>query len=625
MNEFVTMEFETGTGLKHYYFEPADVFVFPVIDWHYRFQRPQQIATRLAMHGHRVFYLRTYFLKGNRPAIQPVRDDLPLFHLQLGLPAEKNLVTDQLDERSKSALLEQCQFLRETQQISKAICIVDLPFWGPLVLELQRRYGWKVIYNAMDQLGGFSNVTSHMLEPEAELVEKSDLVLATSHLLFEEKSRLNPNCLLVPNGTEFDHFNTQPERAPEELSRIQKPVIGYYGAMSDWLDTELIGRLASARPGWSFVLIGRVDSADVSGLRRMSNVHLVDEKPYELLPGYLHRFDVGIIPFKKSPLTEATNPVKLFEYLSAGKPVVATDLNELRHYRDYVRLASSAEEWLEAIERALEDAPARVEVRQGFARQNTWDERLLSIEDALLAMAWAHGSAPLPLILPEENLLSARLLTHHEGRDYWSLVYEKDGVTHRQASFDLAAREGQFLSLLRSDYFPELLDVRSQDGYSVIAYRKIQGLSLAEARAAIGASAAEFHGFARHCLSLLMELRDRGIIHRNISRETLLVRDGKPVLLDFAWAVSEEAPYFSPAGLGGYERPPDGLFSDVYSMGKILEYINRRQHLAFDRVISLMTNKHESLRITDLSVLKSLFQIALENQTDGTHYAPAKA
>jgi hypothetical protein len=465
-----------------------------------------------------------------------------------------------------------------------------------------------------------------MLEPEAELVEKSDLVLATSHLLLEEKTRLNPNCLLVPNGTEFDHFNTAPEVAPEELSHIRKPVIGYYGAMSDWLDTELVGRLASARPGWSFVLIGRVDSADVSALRRMSNVLLLGEKPYELLPEYLHRFDVGIIPFKKSPLTEATNPVKLFEYLSAGKPVVATDLNELRHYRDYVRLASSAEEWLETIERALEeDAPARVEARQGFARQNTWDERLLSIEDAILAMPHAHGAAPLPLLLPEENLLSARLLAHHEGRDYWSLVYEKDEVTYRQASFDLAAREGPFLSLLRSDYFPELLDVHSQDGYSVIAYRKIHGQSLAEARAAIGATAADFHSFARHCLSLLMELRDRGITHRNISRETLLVRDGKPVLLDFAWAVSEEAPYFSPAGLGGYERPPSGSFSDVYSMGKILEYLNRRRHLAFDRVISLMTNKHESLRITDLSVLKSLFQIALENQTDGTHYAPAKA
>jgi hypothetical protein len=107
------------------------------------------------------------------------------------------------------------------------------------------------------------------------------------------------------------------------------------------------------------------------------------------------------------------------------------------------------------------------------------------------------------------------------------------------------------------------------------------------------------------------------------------VRDGKPVLLDFAWAVSEEAPYFSPAGLGGYERPPSGPFSDVYSMGKILEYLNRRRHLAFDRVISLMTNKHKSLRIADLSVLRTLFdaalRIALENQTDGTYYAPAKA
>jgi glycosyltransferase involved in cell wall biosynthesis len=580
--------------------------------------------------GHRVFYLRTHFLKGSRPEVQPIRTDVPLFHLQLGLFAEKNLVADGLDERSKTALVKQFDFLRESRGISKAICLVDLPFWGPLVLELQKRYGWKIIYNAMDQLGGFSNITSRMLEPEAGLVERSDLVLATSHLLFDEKVRLNPHCLLVPNGAEFDHFNAPPDKIPEELRHIAQPIIGYYGAMSDWLDTELIGRLASARPGWSFVLIGHVDSADLSPLRELRNIFLLGEKPYELLPGYLHRFDVCIIPFKKIPLTEATNPVKLFEYLSAGKAVVATDLNELRYYADYVRLASTLEEWLEAIGRALgDDSPARVEARLSFARQNTWEERLFSIEDAILALPPADASAPLPLILPQEHLLSVRLLARHEGRDHWRLLYEKDAALHKQASFDLAEREGRFLSRLRSEYFPELLDVRSQPDYSVLTYRKIPGQTLAEARPAISSSIEHFHDFVQHCLSILMELRSQGITHRNISRESILVQGGKPVLMDLAWAVTEDEPYFAPAGLGGYERPPGGRFSDAYSMGKVLEYVNRRRHLAFERVISLMTHQDEALRIGDLTVLTALFRAALrierEDQTDGRRYAPANA
>jgi GT2 family glycosyltransferase len=113
----------------------------------------------------------------------------------------------------------------------------------------------------------------------------------------------------------------------------------------------------------------------------LKNVHLLEEKPYSVLPPYLHAFDVCIIPFKKTPLTEMTNPVKLFEFLSAGKAVVATDLMELRHYHHYVQLASTPAQWLLAIEKALHDhSPERVAAHTEFARHNTWDERVAQIK-----------------------------------------------------------------------------------------------------------------------------------------------------------------------------------------------------------------------------------------------------
>lgn len=601
--------------MKNYYFEPADIVVFPVIDWHYRFQRPQQISTRLAVHGHRVFYLRPYFLTGREPVLQPIRSDIPVFDVQLGLPTNRNLFTDQLDDGSKHILLAQFDALRETLNIAKAICIVDLPFWGPLVLELQEKYGWRLIYNAMDELGGFSNITSYMLEPETELLEKSDLVLATSHLLFDEKVRVNPNCLLLPNGTEFDHFNYAPENVPDELMKVGKPVVGYYGAITDWLDTELIHHLAVARPQWSFVLIGRIENADVSALEKLSNVFLLGEKPYEILPGYLHHFDICMIPFRKIPLTEATNPVKLFEYLSAGKSVVATDLDELRHYQEYVRLASSEREWLEAIELALTDySPAQVTRRLSFARQNTWDERILVIEDAIRSISQdrRHTGAPLPLILPEENLVSSTLLTRHKDADYWCLVYEKGGLIYKQASLDLAEREARFLSQFQSEYFPKLLDVRSESDYSMITFQKIHGQNLHDALSFINSSIIELHNFIQHCLNILMDLKSKGVTHRNLCRENILVQGSKPVLLDFGWAVSEQESYFSPSGLGGYERPPDGRFSDVYSMGRVFAYANRKHAPAFDWVISLMTAQEMAMRIADPGILKTLFNTALQ-------------
>jgi tRNA A-37 threonylcarbamoyl transferase component Bud32/glycosyltransferase involved in cell wall biosynthesis len=601
--------------LKNYYFEPFDIIVFPIIDWYYRFQRPQQLSTQLASHGHRVFYFRTYFSKETKPFYQPIRNDVPIFDVQFGLPGDKNIVADQLDKDSKKALLDQIDFLRDTFNISKAFCFVDLPFWGPLALELQKIHGWKVVYDCMDHFSGFSNVTPYMLESEDELVKKSDLILATSHLLFNEKSQSNTNCLLAPNGTEFDHFNYSPENTPNELAGISHPIIGYYGAISDWFDTELVYNLASAKPEWNFILIGSTDGADVSRLEKLSNVSLLGEKPYDLLPGYLQHFDTCIIPFKKTQLTQATNPVKLFEYLSAGKSIVATDLDELRYYHEYVSLVSSVEEWLKAIEFALDDClPARVEKRLRFALQNTWDERILLIEEAMQAISQdqVNIKAPLPFILPEENLVSSRLLTHYNNVDYWRLTYEKDSMIYKQASFDLAEREARFLSQLDSGYFPRPLNVQSKGDYSIITFKKIQGQNLRDALPRINSSAMELHDFIQHCLDILANLNEKGITHRNICRDNILVENGKPVLLDFGWAVSKKEPYFAPSGLGGYERSPDGDFSDIYSMGKIFEYVNRQHYRAFDQVISLITKKDASMRISDLDVLKTLFNTALK-------------
>ncbi len=601
--------------MRNYYFEPFDIIVFPVIDWYYRFQRPQQISRLLASHGHRVFYLRTYFSEGTKPLFQPIRNYASITDVQLSLPVYKNLVADQLDEDSQKILLDEFTLLKENFSITKAICFVDLPFWGPLVLKLQDIYGWKIIYDSMDQLGGFSNITPHMLEPEVELIKKSHLVLTTSHLLFNEKSELNTNCLLVPNGTEFDHFNNSPKFLPLELIDIQKPIIGYYGAISDWLDTQLIHSLASLRPNWNFVLVGRKESADIAQISKMSNVYFVGEKPYQLLPRYLQHFDTCIIPFKKIPLTEATNPVKLFEFLSAGKSVVATNLDELRYYQEYIRLASSLDDWLESIELALDDyLPAQVEKRLSFARQNTWDERILLIEDAIQVISkdQEYDSVSLPLILPKANIVSERLLTQHNGVAYWCIVYEKDDIIYKQTSFDLAEREARFLSQLESDYFPRFLDVKSEGDYSLIRFKKNQIQNLQDALIYINLSAIELYNFIQHCLDVLVKLKEKGITHRNICRENILVQSSKPVLLDFAWAISEQDPYFSPSGLGGYERPQDGSFSDVYSMGKILEYVNRQHYRAFDWVISLMTKPETSMRISDLTVLKILFDTALK-------------
>lgn len=218
-------------------------------------------------------------------------------------------------------------------------------------------------------------------------------------------------------------------------------------------------------------------------------------------------------------------------------------------------------------------------------------------------------SGPLPFLMPKEAILSSRCLAKHEGIEYWSRVYDGGDVIYKQTTLDLAAREALFLRELKSDYFPRIKDVWLRDDYSVVVLEKIVGTPLPKAKEQIRASPEKLFIFFIHCLNLLAELRKAKILHRDIRPENILIRDdGRPVLIDFGWATSDTNPYFTPQGLGASERVPDGSFCDVYSMGKVFEYVNQHRYPAFDVVIELMSAPDASLRITDPETLKVLFE-----------------
>jgi GT2 family glycosyltransferase/glycosyltransferase involved in cell wall biosynthesis len=376
----VAPSLEITPGLPSTY----DIILFPIIDWDFRFQRPQHIARLMGQKGHRVFYLRTCF--SSRLEVQAT--SLPGV-LEVTLPGDEtlNLYRNSLDlrtlQRAKVALLE----LQDRFQIHEAVMLVDLPFWEPLAKSLKNETGWKLVYDCMDHHAGFQNTAAPMLELENQLSAESDLILASSRSLYADRASHNPNCLLLPNAVEFDHFQQATNPVPQELKTIAHPIIGYYGAISSWFDARLVSELAIRRRQWSFVLIGDTWGSELKPLQGLANVYLLDEKPYAMLPAFLHQFDVCFIPFKKTPLTDATNPVKLFEFLSAGKPVVAADLDEIRNYSQYVHLASSTAEWLAALDSALNERdPQAVAARIQFSRQNTWQQRFQILDTAIQAL-----------------------------------------------------------------------------------------------------------------------------------------------------------------------------------------------------------------------------------------------
>jgi glycosyltransferase involved in cell wall biosynthesis len=178
---------------------------------------------------------------------------------------------------------------------------------------------------------------------------------------------------------------------PTDLAAILKPnrpVIGYYGALARWFDYDLVRQAAQKHSDWDFVLIGpnHDNTLIASNLLSMSNIHWLGAREYSDLPDYLRHFSVATIPFLINNITRATSPIKLFEYMAAGKPTVTTDMRECRKYPG-VLVAHTKQEFIEHLERALPLTTnfAYLQQLNQTARENTWEARVEQIFHALEA------------------------------------------------------------------------------------------------------------------------------------------------------------------------------------------------------------------------------------------------
>ena len=345
-----------------------DVVCLPIIDWDFRFQRPQQLMSRYAAAGHRVFYVAQTFRESGPPyEIRRKRDNVWEVSLR---GAALNVYRQTLDDAARDALFSALDAMRRDLSLGATALIVQLPFWWPLARKAREELAWPVIYDCMDDHAGFTTNRPDMAEDERELFASADLVVASSGLLEARARAANANVLLLPNACEPGHFEMGP------CARQPRPVIGYYGAIANWFDSDLVADVAERRPDWDFLLVGSTYTADTSRLSKLPNVSLPGEKPYAEIPSWLAKMDVAILPFKRNPLTEATSPVKAFEILAAGRPLVSVPIPEVAPMAPLVRLADRVDEFEREIAAALaEDDPALVARRRAFGKENSWERR----------------------------------------------------------------------------------------------------------------------------------------------------------------------------------------------------------------------------------------------------------
>ena len=232
---------------------------------------------------------------------------------------------------------------------------------------------------SMEQLGSWFE----------EAAGNAKVVAASARDLQIEMLPTRPDTILCPNGVTFEHFaGYRPGPVPSDLERILnrgRPVVGYYGAIAEWVDYDLLDFAAERLHDYSFVFIGpNYDKTmDNAAVFRRENVWWLGPKSYVALPGYLHHFSVATIPFKVNDVTHSVSPLKLFEYMAGGKPVVTTAMRESQHY-DNVLIAHDPEEWVKLIVDgvSLDRDPSFVAGLQRTARANTWEQRVGTLIDA---------------------------------------------------------------------------------------------------------------------------------------------------------------------------------------------------------------------------------------------------
>lgn len=333
----------------------AIVIYPPTIDWDWMTQRPQQLMQQFALDGHEVYYCNKTQLDDKH--ITKVEPNLTVVHNNKAFIRRMIPVFKKLGKKIIvwATCAKHFQFIDQYfPDIVVFDYVDDFPSWAPYV---------------------------------ASMTQRADLVFTSANELKRQIEYLFPDklCYLVPNGCNASHFQKYRDgispKKPVELQNHAGPIIGYMGAWASWVDQELVRHVADSIPEALITVIGPEFGATVDP--SIPNLTYLGMKSHEVLPEYLHFFDVCIIPFKINKITRATNPVKMYEYLAAGKPVVSTALPDIEEI-PFVQTAADYDAFVEQIKKALSPAFTlnKEEVDEWLSGQ-TWEKRYQDIKNVM--------------------------------------------------------------------------------------------------------------------------------------------------------------------------------------------------------------------------------------------------
>jgi glycosyltransferase involved in cell wall biosynthesis len=348
------------------------VFVFPApsCPWGYLFQRPQQLARAIAKSGYHVIYM-----------VDTSFPEMPDWGVRGVQEIEKGIYLYN-DGRNGRVLFEH-------NQDKKMVIWQYWPHQTKTLEPLTHSASTIKIYDCIDHLDTFNSYPS-INEDYKSSIQQANIVITSARSIFTEVSKVRADCILVPNGVNTDDFYPDHERSVKDTSGMWEQigstsdiVIGYYGAIANWFDFDLIEWLADQNPQWTFLIVGEVYPGvltQVDNLKRRKNIILKPRVPYSEIPQLLDIFDVAMIPFTINDITLNTSPVKVYEYMAGGKQTVCSDMPEVRRLTG-VYCAQSREQFQNLLHDAVESRDNANIIGQllNAANDHSWISRIEGI------------------------------------------------------------------------------------------------------------------------------------------------------------------------------------------------------------------------------------------------------
>ncbi len=380
--------------------EGLDLVCVGFADWDAPLPTNQHQLMRRLARRNRILFVESLGLRGAQLARSDLRRILRRVRLGLGPPRESggvhvlsplvlpfhhNPTARRLNARLLPFLVRRAV---RRLDMERPLLWSYVPQAEVLLTTLQPRL---VVYHCVDDIAAQKGVHAESFRAaEQRFASRADLVIASAPALAERMRRLNSNVLEAPNVADTELFAAalRPGEVDPAMESLPHPRVAFHGAIvATKLNVPLLVELARLRPGWSFALVGPTGAGDpgtdVSALEREPNLHLLGGRPYEALPGVLRGADAAIIPYAINQLTSSIFPMKVYEYLAAGLPVVTTPLPALAGVEG-LEVAGDAQTMAKALERELgTDTSERRAERSRAAARFSWDTRLEEIEAAL--------------------------------------------------------------------------------------------------------------------------------------------------------------------------------------------------------------------------------------------------